>query len=163
MNFKIKYYANKSGIVKTASNWPLPPHRHPDLYFKMGELSQGLAPYYVNWPERMPVVYRSIRGNEVEQVGVTFGYSEWLEKVIQKEIGMVEGVFFIRFFWSKYIDEYCSLILSKNEDGEYVVSERIHDYISDDKVLCASIHFLEAILCIAAYVRGESHQSPSKF
>jgi hypothetical protein len=158
MNFKVKYYANKSGIVKPASEWHEQPHRYPDRYFSIGELSSSLAPYYISWPKRLPVVYRSIRGADVEQVGPTLGYSEWLEKAICKEIGLSEETFFRYSFSSIYIDEYCSLLLKKNEDGEYTVSERIHDLVSDDKVLCTSIHFLEAVLCVAAYIREESQR-----
>lgn len=154
MNFKVKYYANKAGIVKPASAWYEQPHRFSDRYFALGELAANLAPYYINWPNRLPVVYRSIRGVEVEQIGDTFAFSEWLEKVICKEIGLIEDLFFKADLWVKFIDEYCLILLTKTEYGEYVVTERIHDLISDDKVLCQTIHFLEAILFIAAYIRG---------
>jgi hypothetical protein len=156
MNFKKKYYANKAGIVKPASEWHEQPHRAPDRYFLIGELAGNLAPYYINWPQRLPVVCRSIRGVDVTRPFATFNYRKWLEKVICNEVGLIEEDFFQKGLWVKYIDEYCSLLLKKNEDCQYVVYERIHDLISDDKELCASIHFLEAILCVSAYIRSES-------
>ena len=158
MNFKVKYYANTSGIVKQASEWHEQPHRYPNRYFVLGELSSNLAPFFIQWPQRLPVVYRSIRGADIDLVGPTLGYSEWLEKVICQEIGLLENTFFERCFWVKHIDEYCSLLLKRDEYGHYIVSERIHDLVSDDKVLSSSIHFLEAVLCVSAYIRGESQR-----
>lgn len=154
MNFKTKYYANTSGIVKAATEWHEQPHRYPERYFPIGELHSNLAAYYINWPEKLPVVYRSLRGAEVEQVGETFVYCEWLEKVICKEIGLTEEMFFRIHLWVKFIDEYCSLILSMPTDVEYVVTERIHGFTIEDKILSKSDHFLAAILFMAAYIRG---------
>jgi hypothetical protein len=154
MNFKVNYYANSSGIVKAASKWHEQPHRLPLKYFSLGDIAPNLAPFYINWPSGLPVVYRSIRGNEVEQIGATFAYCEWLEMVTCRDIGLTEEMFFRIHLWCKFIDEYCSLILSKTDDEGYVVTERINGFAIDDKVLCQSIHFLEAVLFMSAYIRG---------
>lgn len=153
MQFKVKYYANKAGIVKPASKWHEQPHKYPERYFALGELAANLSPYFINWPSRLPIVYRSIRGADLEQVGSTFGYQEWLEKVTCKEIGLVEELFFQTDLWCKSIDEFCDIFLTKTSDGEYWVCERIQG-LGNDSILSKSDHFLAAILFVSACIRS---------